>query len=65
MRSKKLIKKRAYFVKLAMNDKSKAARELREIAYSLGYAKTKPDIIYALSQIFCVSERTIKRDLQE
>ena len=63
-RNKKLSEQRASFVKLAMEDKSKAARELRETAYSLGYARTQSDIIYALSQIFCVSEKTIKRDLK-
>lgn len=62
-RNKTLREKRASFAKLAINNKSKAAKELREQGYALGYAKNNSDIIYALSQIFCVSERTIMRDL--
>jgi len=64
-RDKKLTDKRAKFVQLAVNNKSKAAKDLREIAYSLGYARKEDDIIYALSQIFCVSTKTIERDLRK
>ncbi len=65
MTTEELKNKRAKFVQLAVKDKSKAAKDLREIAYALGYARKKSDVIYALSQIFCVSEKTIKRDLKK
>lgn len=64
-RDDKLNNKRAKFAQLAISNKSKAAAELREVAYGLGYARTNEDIVFALSQIFCVSTRTIKRDLQK
>ncbi len=65
MTTEELKKKRAKFVQLAIKDKSKAAKDLREIAYGLGYARKKSDVIYALSQIFCVSESTIRRDINK
>lgn len=63
IRDKKLQKKRKRFVKLAANDPRKAARHLRDLSFSLGETKTHKDVIFALSQIFCVSEKTIMRDL--
>lgn len=63
-RNKKLQKNRINFVKLAINDKKKAAKELKELAKGLENTKNVSDTIYALTQIFGVSERTILRDLK-
>jgi len=63
-RDDKLLDKRARFVQAAIKDKSKAAKDLRETAYSLGYARKTEDVKFALSQILCVSVKTIERDLK-
>lgn len=55
--------KRAKFVQMAIQDPERAAKELRYMAEGLGNCKNTSDIIFALEEIFCVSERTIFRDL--
>jgi hypothetical protein len=55
--------KRSKFVRTAIQDPGKAARELTEMAKGLENCKNTSDIIFALCEIFCVSERTIFRDL--
>lgn len=61
-RNPKLKKLRIVFVKLAINNPEKGAEKLHELANGLANTKTTADIIYALTQILGVSERTIIRD---
>lgn len=63
IRNKKLIKTRVAFNQAAITDPKAAAIRLRSIADSLEETRNFSDTIYALSQLFCVSERTIIRDL--
>lgn len=56
--------KRIRFVQLAITDKKKAADELRAIADGLENTKKTVDTIYALSQLFSISDRTIWRDIK-
>ncbi len=64
LRNQKLRQKRINFIKLAVKDKKKAAKQLRLMAKGLENTKNFSDTIYALTQIFGISERTIFRDLQ-
>jgi len=64
-RNTELKEKRGEFVKLAVNDKRKASKKLASMAESLRHTKNYSDLFFALSQIFCVSERTILRDLKQ
>jgi len=58
-----LKQKRTKFVQLTDTNPQKAASELRELADALANCKKTNDKIFALSQIFCVSESTIEKDL--
>ena len=49
--------------RLAIDSPEKAAEELRNLADALAECRNKSDITFALSEIFCVSERTIYRDM--
>lgn len=62
-RSKQLKKLRIGFVKESIEDPKKGAQKLRDLANGLENAKNISDTVYALTQIFGVSERTIFRDL--
>ena len=62
-RDKTLLKQRANLVQLAITDHKKAAEKLREMATGLENTRNTSDVVYALTQIFCVSERTILRDI--
>lgn len=64
-KSDKQLKRRAKFVQKAIKSPKSAARELRDISFSLGETKNTTDTIYALSELFCVSETTILRDLKK
>lgn len=55
--------KRASFIKLVIKDTNKASNKLIEEAQAMKNCKTKQDKIFALSQIFCVSESTIEKNL--
>lgn len=61
----KYTKKRAEFCKLAMTDTKQAAEKLRVMAKGLDNCKNTGDIIFALEEIFLVSERTIFNDLKK
>ena len=62
-RNPELRKKRKDFARLAISNPESAANELHELASSLKKCKKHQDILFALSQIFCVSESTIEKDL--
>lgn len=62
-RDLQLKNRRKKFVKLADADINKASDELFEIAKALKNCSRTSDKIFALSQIFCVSESTIEKDL--
>ena len=62
-RNEFLKQKRTKFVQLADVDIEKASKELAEMAVALTNCKKTSDKIFALSQIFCVSESTIEKDL--
>lgn len=64
MNRDKYIEKRSGFCKRAYENPSKAARELRIISQGLKNCRTTNDIVFALSEIFCVSERTIWNDIK-
>lgn len=55
--------KRQKFCRLAVYDSKKAAEELHSMADALSECNDKSDIIFALSEILFVSERTIFYDL--
>jgi hypothetical protein len=57
-----LKQKRTKFVQLTDTNPQKAALELHEMATALGNCKKMSDKIFALSQIFCVSESTIEKE---
>lgn len=59
----KTIKRRTEFVQSTLKNPEEGARRLRDLALSLENTNTSSDVIYALSQILYVSERTIERDL--
>jgi hypothetical protein len=46
-----------------MNDKKKAADQLRSMATGLENCRNTSDVIRALCEIFAVSERTVFNDL--
>lgn len=56
---------RIRFVKIAMHNSGVAAKELRDLADALEQCNTKEDKVFALSEIFGVTERTILRDLSQ
>jgi hypothetical protein len=56
---------RVRFVNVAINDPKKAATKLRQMANGLSNCENTSDVIYALSEIFAVSERTILRDIKK
>lgn len=62
-RNPELVKKRAMFVKLTIESPEKAVKELHELANALLNCKHTEDKLFALSQIFCVSEQTVEKDL--
>jgi len=62
-KNSKLLKQRVDFNQTAITDPKKAANKLRSLAYSLEKTKNTSDVIFALSQIFCISERTVMRDI--
>lgn len=62
-RNSTLKSKRAKFIKLTDINPKEAAKELSEVADALGRCTSHRDKIFALSQIFCVSESTIENDL--
>lgn len=64
IRRKQLQKNRVEFVKLAINNPKEAAKELEQMAEALKNTRTTNDIIYALTNIIHVSERTILRDFK-
>lgn len=58
---KVLVRKK--IVKESIEDPKKGADRLRVLADALENCKGINDTVYALSEIFCVSEKTILRDL--
>jgi hypothetical protein len=62
-RNETLLNKRKRFVKLASESPQKASELLEQEALALRKCKNTNDLIFALSQIFCVSEATITKDL--
>lgn len=58
-----LKKIRIRFVQKAVNNPKEAEKELIQIAKGLGNTKNMSDTVYALTQIFGVSQKTIMRDL--
>jgi len=54
---------RRELVELAMKSTALAAKQLRAMADGLEQCKNTSDIVFALSEIYGVSERTIFRDL--
>ena len=63
MQRDKYIEQRRKFCKLALRDSKKAADELRGMAKGLENCRNTSDIVFALANIFCVSERTVLNDL--
>ena len=59
----KYIKKRSEFCQLALQDQTKAADELRDLATGLENCRNTSDVVKALCEIFAVSERTVFNDL--
>lgn len=55
---------RERLVKLAIQSPEKAAAELKAMAAALSECKSTSDTVFALSEIFCVSEVTIYRDFR-
>lgn len=62
-RNKELLNIRVSLVKTAINNPKEAAKKLHELAEGLSNTKTASDTVFALSNIFGVSERTILRDI--
>lgn len=62
-RNESLLTKRKKFVKLANENPQKASELLQQEALALNKCKNTSDVLFALSQIFCVSEATITKDL--
>jgi hypothetical protein len=62
-RNEKLRMIRINFVKLAIQDPKQAGQKLILMGRGLKNTKNCTDVIYALTQIFGVSEKTIFRDL--
>ena len=60
----KCTKKRQEFVKRTIDNPKKVANEIREIAIGLENCKNTYDVIYALSEMLYLSERTITNDLK-
>ncbi len=58
-RSKGSKEARQRLVKLAFKDQKAAADEIRAMADALEACKGSSDVAFALSEIFCLSERTI------
>jgi hypothetical protein len=65
MRRVKTADCRSKFCQLAMTDKKRAAEKLRVMAIGLENCRNTSDIIYSLTQIFGVSERTVFNDLKK
>lgn len=63
MNRDKYIKERSKFCKLAIEDKKKAAEQLRTMATGLENCRNTSDTINALCEIFKISERTVFNDL--
>lgn len=63
MRRGKGLQKRSKFVQKAIQNPQKAAEELKSLADGLENCRTTSDIVFALTEILCVSERTIFNDL--
>ena len=59
----KCTKRRKEFVKRIIDNPEKGANELRQLAIGLENCKDTYDVIFALSEMLYLSERTIKRDL--
>lgn len=57
-------KSREKLVQLAFKDNKEAADQIRCLADGLENCKNTSDIIFALTEIFCVSEATVFRDLK-
>lgn len=55
--------KRKKFIKLCDTDIKAAAKELREQAEALEKLDRTRDKVFALSQIFFISESTVEKDL--
>jgi uncharacterized protein YigA (DUF484 family) len=64
MQRDRYIENRAAFCKLAINNKKLAAKQLREMATGLENCRNVSDVVEALQEIFCVSERTIFNDMK-
>jgi hypothetical protein len=62
-RNEKLRMIRINFVKLAIQDPKKAGEKLMLMGKGLKNTNNCSDVIFALTQIFGVSEKTIFRDL--
>lgn len=62
-RNKDLRLNRIKLVQVAFNDPKKGAKILEDLAKGLANTKTAKDTVFALSQIFGVSEKTILRDI--
>jgi len=60
----KYIKKRSEFCQLALRDNKEAAKELHSMAKGLENCRNTSDVIFALQNVFAVSERTIFNDLK-
>jgi len=58
----KCTKKRQEFIKRVIDDPKKGAEELRELAIGLENCKDTYDVIFALSEMLYLSERTITND---
>jgi len=59
----KCTEKRKEFVKRIIDNPIKGAKELRDLATGLENCKNTYDVIFALSEMLFLSERTIRNDL--
>lgn len=64
-RSKNKLEARKKFFKIANENPKAAAELLRSKAKGLENCKYSYDIVYALSEIFYLSEQTIENDLRQ
>lgn len=62
-KNSKQIEGRKALVKMAINDKEKAVEYIKRAAETLNESQTIEQIIYCLSDILFLSERTIENDL--
>ena len=61
-RDLQLKNKRKKIIKLAIDNPKLAINQINDEVQALSNCNTKMDLIFALSQFFCISESTVEKD---